>query len=123
MKTSIRYAPVNSIFFFEDSQGGEAPAIDDREIRIWASDTSVIVGCLMWQDGETDLTVSTSFNDAPSGNPQYECELATPSKMLSVVTSGNEVLMQVEVPRMATRMQVWTNHISEPDKIFVLISE
>ncbi len=122
MKISIQYAPVNSSFFFVDKIGGIPPEVDDRSIRAWASGTCLIVACLMSQDGDTHLTLSDVPNDAPAETPLFECDLATPSKILRVVTSGHEVLMEVEAPRVKTHLQVWTNHPSEPDKIFVLLS-
>ena len=58
MKKLIRMAPPNSIFFFQDASGGKYPEIDQRYLRIWSTDSCIIIASLSFMDGETELIVS-----------------------------------------------------------------
>jgi hypothetical protein len=119
MRKSIKIAPANSIFFLEDSGGGAYPEIDDRDQRIWSTDSCIIIGSLCFMDGETELTISDE--DVPPGTPVFEGMLATPSKVLQVSTSEDETLLRCGVASHSTRVRVWTDHPSEPEKIFVAL--
>lgn len=117
----IRLAPPNSIFFFEDAVGGRSPELDDQEIRIWASQSTLIVGCLANMDGDTDLTVSDSEADALGELPRFQCIIDTPSRVLQVTTSELKLLMEFTVAGSRTRVRVWTNRLQEPDRIVVVL--
>jgi hypothetical protein len=119
MKKLIRMAPPNSIFFFQDASGGRYPEIDQRYLRIWSTDSCIIIASLSFMDGETELTVSDE--DAQPGTPVFERVLETPSKVIEVFTSENEILMRCEVASNSTRVRVWTDHPSEPEHIFVAL--
>lgn len=121
VKKSIRFAPPNLSFFFEDSAGGNPPDIDDIAAGVWASRSSLIVGCLAFMDGETDLTVSTSSEDVLEDAPRFDGVIDTPSRVLQVITSHLEVLMRFDVPSHFTRVRVWTNRLREPDRILVVL--
>jgi hypothetical protein len=112
-------APPNSIFFFQDASGGKYPDIDQRYLRIWSTESCIIIACLSFMDGETELTVSDE--GTPPGAPAFEGMLKTPSKVIEVFTSENETLMLCEVASLSTRIRVWTDHPSEPEHIFVAL--
>lgn len=119
MKKLIKMAPPNSIFFLQDASGGRYPEIDQRYLRIWSTDSCIIIASLSFMDGETELIVSDE--DVPSGTPVFERLLETPSKVIEVFTSENETLMLCEVASNSTRIRVWTDHPSEPEHIFVVL--
>ena len=120
MRKSIKIAPANSSFFLEDSgEGGRYPEIDQRLPRIWSTESCIIVATLVFMDGETELTVSDE--GAPPGAPAFEGMLETPSKVLQVSTSENDILLRCDVAGNATRVRVWTDHPSEPENIFVAL--
>jgi hypothetical protein len=119
MKKLVRMAPPNSMFFFQDSGGGKYPEIDQRLLRIWATESCVIVATLAFMDGETELIVSDE--DTPPSAPAFEAMLKTPSKVIEVFTSENETLMLCDVPNTSTRVRVWGDHPSEPEHIFVAL--
>lgn len=120
MKQSIRLAPPNSIFFLEDSSGGKIPKIDDRAPNIWSTRSCIIIGSLCEMDGETELIASTSASDAPSIPPTFEGMLDTPSGVVVISTSEQEVLLRCGVKTHFTRVRVWTDHPVEPDHIKVV---
>jgi hypothetical protein len=119
MRKTIKTAPANSIFFLEDSGGGRKyPEIDQRHVRIWSTESFIIMGSLPFMDGETELTVSDE--EVPPGSPVFEGMLKTPSKALQVSTSEDEILLRCEVESHSTRVRIWTDHPSEPEKILSL---
>lgn len=120
MRKTIKTAPANSIFFLEDSGGGRRyPEIDQRHVRIWSTESFIIIGSLSFMDGETELTISDE--EVPPGAPVFEGMLKTPSKMLQVSTSEDEILLRFDVESNSTRVRIWTDHPSEPEKIFVAL--
>jgi hypothetical protein len=121
MRKTIKTAPANSLFFLEDSGGGRRyPEIDQRHVRIWSTESFIIVGSLSFMDGETELTVSDE--DLPPGAPVFDDMLETPSKVLQVSTSEDEILLRCDVKSNSTRVRVWTDHPSEPENIFVALT-
>lgn len=122
MKGSIEYVPDHNMFILEDSGGGSLPDIDERLPRIWATETCVIIGCLVRDEGKTRLVLSNSLEDAPDEPPVFMCDIATPSYILQVIETDLSILMQMETAATKTKLRVWTNHASEPDEITVLLS-
>lgn len=53
----------------------------------------------------------------------FDGELDTPSRTLSVCTCLEDVFLQEEARGDTTRVQVWTNDPSEPDRVSILIVE
>ncbi|KIZ37218.1 MULTISPECIES: hypothetical protein [Rhodopseudomonas] len=122
MKQSVRIAPPNSLFFLEDPAGGKSPEVevDTRPVRIWSTRSCIIVACLCFVDGETELVASTSAADAPSAPVAFEGILDTPTGTVEVSTSEREVLLRCEVGTHFTRVRVWTDHPTEPEHIQVV---
>ena len=121
MKERIRIAPPNSQFYLEDSKGGESPQIDERPINIWSTPSCILVGCLCFSDGETDLVVSDSWEDAPSAAPAFEGTLDTPSRIFQVSTSERTTLLRWKVSDHFSRVRIWTDHPSEPEHILIVL--
>jgi hypothetical protein len=70
-------------------------------------------------DGETELIVSDQ--EVLAGAPAFDGMIDTPSKALEVSTSERQILLRCEVASYLTRVRVWTDHPSEPEKIFVAL--
>jgi hypothetical protein len=119
MRRLIRTAPPNSIFFLQDSGGGKFPEIDQRNLRIWSTTSCIIIGCLSFMDGETELTVSDE--GVLPGAAVFDGVLVTPSKVVEVSTSENQTLLRCDVENHLTRVRIGTDHPSEPEKIFVAL--
>ena len=45
--------------------------------------------------------------------------LETPSKAVIISTAEHETVMNANVPTQSTRVRIWTNHPTEPDRIIV----
>jgi hypothetical protein len=121
VKERIRIAPPNSQFYLEDSKGGESPQIDESPINIWSTPSCILVGCLCFSDGETDLIVSDSGEDAPSVTPAFEGILDTPSRIFQVSTSERTMLLRCKVSDHFSRVRIWTDHPFEPEHILVVL--
>ncbi|MET0877722.1 MAG: hypothetical protein ABWY14_11330, partial [Tardiphaga sp.] len=117
-----------SIFFISDPVIEVVPKVDGRTPTVWATPSCLVVGCLMFQDGETELTLLAG-EEADRAAPLlvadremeqvFEGSLETPGNVLVVSTSEKQVL-RLTVPSVTTRVRVWTNHPTEPEKITVL---
>ncbi|MET0724516.1 MAG: hypothetical protein ABWY64_27315 [Tardiphaga sp.] len=126
---TIKVAPAHSIFFISDPAYEVVSKVDGRTPTVWATPSCLAVGCLMFQDGETELTLLAG-EEADRAAPLlvadremeqvFEGSLETPGNVLVVSTSEKQVLLRLTVPSVTTRVRVWTNHPTEPEKITVL---
>jgi len=121
MKQVFRAAPPNGIFFLEDTVQGKSPEIDDRPVAVWSTRSCIIVGCLPWVDGETEMIVSNSAEDVLPTEPIFDGVLETPSRVFRVSTSEKETLLTMPVSTHFTRVRGWTNHSICPDRILVVL--
>jgi hypothetical protein len=127
----ITIAPPHSIFFISDPDIEVVPKIDGRTPTIWATSSCLVIGCLMFQDGTTDLTLLAG-EEADRGAVRlagdrefdrvFDGMLQSPGKRLVVSTSEKQVLLKLAVPAANSRIRVWTNHPTEPEKIVVLVN-
>lgn len=102
-------------------RGGTSPEIEMVEPAIWATRSCIIVACLCFMDGESELAVSGSASDAPSAVPVFDAVLDTPSRLFRVSTSESETLLRVPVRSHFTRVRVWTDHPREPQHILIVL--
>ena len=118
MKTSMRLVPPNSTVLVEDSSGGEIPASMNQSL-ITATDSCMAVGCMAEDDGETEITLGNCSSVDTGKQPQFEGLLRTPNRKLAVRTVHGVTLLEMPVPTTETRLRVWVNDPSEPDRIAV----
>ena len=121
MKKLINVAPPNSLFFFEDGAGSKSPEIEKRPVHIWSSRSCIAVGSLCFADGETELMISDSADDALQTPPTFDGVLDTPNRIFQVSTSEHEILFRADVPGHFTRVRIWTDHPTEPEHILVVL--
>ena len=129
--TKITVAPPHSMFFVSDPDIEVIPKIDGRTPSIWATTSCLAIGCLMFQDGETELTL-LAWDEADRAvatlaadrafSQVFDGLLETPNKRLAISTSENTVLLWLPVFVSNSRVRVWTNHPTEPERIFVLVN-
>ena len=118
MPSSIKIAPSNSILFISDPGGGRIPEIT-RERRIWSTTSCIAFGCLMFQDGETDVTLGNVREVSSGGPPAFDGILETPSRSIVVSTVEHTSVLGCAVSNTSTRVRIWTNHPTEPDEIII----
>ena len=121
MRKLIKIAPPHSLFFFGDGIVREPPDIEKRPIHIWSTRACIAVGCLCFVDGETELMISDSADDAFQASPTFNGVLDTPNRTFVVSTSEHDILFRTELPGHFTRVRIWTDHPREPEHILVVL--
>lgn len=118
MATSTKIAPPNSLLLISDRDSGKVPEIT-RGRDLWSTDSCVVVGCLAFMDGETDITLGVATDVDPGTPPVFDGKLETPN--LSVVVSSVEwnTILWAQVMNKQTRIRIWTNRSREPDKVVI----
>lgn len=102
-----------SIGVIQDTLAGELAA---------ATSSCIAVGTYPEYDGETSITLSDQATPTVTGTKlAFEAVLYTPSKLLSICSVLDVVLLEIEVSSESTRVQIWTNDTREPDIIEVLV--
>jgi hypothetical protein len=114
---SIRIAPPNSLLFIADSDGGQIP-VTDGTARLWSTPSCIVVGCLAEMDGETEVSIGAAEGIDTGGAPTFDGMLTTPSRKV-FVSSVEQSVLSATVSGITTRVRIWTNHPTEPDKVVV----
>ena len=73
----------------------------------------------MEQDGETEIVLGLMHEINPGSRPAFDGMLETPSRAVVVSTVEEEVLLEAIVSSTRTRVRIWVNHPTEPDKVLV----
>lgn len=118
MKTTVKAAPPNMLVLIGDRSGDISETMADRLVA--ATSSCVAVGTQYSYDGETSITVSDEPADLKDGSLAFDGVLLASSRTVFICTVFDEVLLEMSVPTNQTRVQIWTNHPSEPDAIAVV---
>jgi hypothetical protein len=118
MHNTIRIAPPNSLLFVSDVDGGTPPEITRRG-RLWTTSSCIAVGCLAFMDGETEVSLGQARDVDPGGQPAFDGVLETPNRAVMVSTAEGEKVLDAGVPGKSTRVRIWTNHPTEPDRVII----
>ena len=116
--TSIKVAPPNCLVFVSDRVNRKVPEIT-RGSSLWATSSCILIGCLAFMDGETEIGLGDVDEVGKSEPPALDRELETPFRTVEVSTSEGDVLLRRSVADVRTHIRVWTNHPTEPDKIVI----
>jgi hypothetical protein len=118
MVQAVKVAPPYSLIFIADPEGGDTPECSPPA-PYWATPSCIAVGCLMYQDGDTEVSLGLAGEINPGGHPIFDGLLETPNRMVNVETAEGELVLQAGVPTESTRVRIWTNAPREPDKIAI----
>ncbi len=119
MSHSFQIRPPNSILFIVDPSGEVIPELTRDRRRLWSTDSCIVVGCLVEQDGPTNVTVGPNEHIALSMPPAFDGILKTPSRIVLISTSERQSIFETTVQGSQTRVRIWTNHPSEPDEVVI----
>jgi hypothetical protein len=110
----------HGLAFVSDPQAGEPPepGLDDEPV--WANSECLMIKCTHVQEGETDIMLSKDASDAMPQTPIFDGTLNTPSRVVQIWTSMQDILLEIDVPTQSTRMRVWTNHPRWADVILIV---
>jgi len=118
MSISRKIAAPNAIVLISDIHGGMPPDLMQGSL-IAATSSCIAVGCMSDSNGPTEITLGSGQDVGSRDNPAFEGELETPSKVVAVRTVLHETILQAPVPRPRTKVRVWVNHPTEPDRVFI----
>ena len=118
MRRSTSIAPPNSMLLISDPNRGQGPEFIEGQL-ILSTPSRISVGCLMFADGETEVTLGTSDEVDPGVLPAFDATLETPNRAVVVWTVEDETVLSAKVPDAETRVRIWVNHLTEPDKVIV----
>jgi len=115
------YAPPNSMFVIDDSCKGIPPGMEQTlpPSCVLATSSLLLVGCLMFQDGDTEITLGPANEVPHEGTIVFDGYIETPNGMIWISTVEESVVAKQKVGTLSTRVRVWTNHPTEPDRIIV----
>jgi len=118
MIKSIRIAPSNSLLFISDPNGGEAPD-PVRGALVLSTPSCISVACLMWQDGETEVSLGSDVGVHENWIVAFDGMLETPNRSVVVSTVEGNAVLEAHVPGTRTRVRIWLNRLSEPDRVAI----
>jgi hypothetical protein len=119
MKTSISIHPPYSIIFVSDEDLSDPPEYRDRYIV--ANEEALTIPCAPEQDMPTRITLASASDDPPSDEPIFDGYIATPQKRVVVTTALMDVVLRHSVASARTRVRVFTNDVSFPDNILIVV--
>jgi hypothetical protein len=118
MVNTVKVAPPYSLIFISDPEGGTTPECSPPA-PYWATPSCIAVGCLMYQDGDTEVRLGHASELNAEGKPIFDGPLETPNRKVNIETAEGELVLQADVPTESTRVRIWTNAPREPDKITI----
>lgn len=118
MTISTRLAPPNSLVLIEDPSGGEIPDSMNQSL-ISATDSCIAVGCRAEDDGETEIVLGNCNKVDTGEQPMFDGLLRTPTRKLVVRTVLGITLLEMPVSETQTRLRIWVNDPTEPDRIAI----
>lgn len=116
--TSKRIAAPNALILISDLGGGIAPNFMGGSL-IASTPSCIAVGCMADCNGQTEVTLGAADEVGLRGTPAFEGELETPNHAIAARTILREMILQAPVPQPRTRVRVWVNHPSEPNRVII----
>jgi hypothetical protein len=110
--------PPHSIVFISDRSVCDIPETLAGNLVTYTR-SCVVVGTLAFMDGSTRVSLDR-HHEPHDLALVFDGLLETPSKVLSVSTSHDETLMELELETERTRVRIWVNDPREPDDIRVV---
>ena|SRR5436309_263039 len=118
MPISKKVAAPNALLLLSDINGGMAP--NEMQGSLIASTPACIaIGCMSDCNGETEVSVGLGRDVGTSEAPTFEGELDSPSRTVALRTVLRSRVLEASVRNARTRVRIWVNHPSEPDKIVI----
>lgn len=84
-----------------------------------STDSCILVGCLIDADGVTEFAMGKMHEVDPGRLPAFEGNLKTPTRRISLESVDGRTVLEAPVLHLETKVRIWTNHESEPDKVIV----
>jgi hypothetical protein len=118
MSSSSKIAAPNALLLISDVGGGKPPDVMQGAL-IASTPSCIAVGCMADSNGKTEVTLGTVQELRSHESPAFEGKLETPSRAIVVQTVFRQTILQAPVPGSSTRVRIWVNHPSEPDRVTI----
>ncbi|WP_345539676.1 hypothetical protein [Variovorax defluvii] len=90
---------------------------------IGSTASCIAVGCRAEDDGETEIVLGSAGSVDTGERPVFTGMLQTPSRRLAVRTVHGALLLEAPVLMVETKLKIWVNDPSEPDRIAIGIEQ
>lgn len=118
MADKIKRAMPNGLFFLEDSAGGRPPfPVTDEKVQ--STSSCISVACLHEIDGDAELILGPAEKVASEYSLDFDGQLETPSRQLTITNVSGEVLLKTAVDQAITRVRIWRSHPDWPEQVVV----
>lgn len=120
---AVRVTPPGSLVLVHDAEDYERPPPDhaDGSAVPTAGRACVAVGTCVPLDGPTDLAVARAAEEPPLPPLElHDAPMEVTSGALAVSSSNEEPYITLSVEPGSTRVRVYANHATEPDRIVVV---
>ena len=123
MTVFTRVAPENSMILVMDPTLGKVPTSFDAE-SVATTSTCVAIGTLMELDGDTSIHLSSvgEVVELPAGLSQTWSGPIEAGDKLAVLDVHRRGILETNATGLII-VQIWTNDRSEPDDIWILLSQ
>lgn len=116
MKVSV--APINSLLFLSDVDGGRPPT------PVWGATILSTPSCISFicfpeQDGQTELSMGARQEIDWGIKPNFEGDLETPHRVIVVSTVDEQTVMKMIVPTTRTHVCIWLSHPRWPERVAI----
>jgi hypothetical protein len=123
MTVRTKIAPRNSLLLVMDRDSREIPDSLNGQL-VAATPSCIAVGTFSAADGETTVTLSDDRLSVPgieNLKRVFSGILATPRNVAEVYTVLLEPVLTLPVQNDRCSIEIWANHETEPDTLYVLI--
>ncbi|WP_022721488.1 hypothetical protein [Rhodopseudomonas sp. B29] len=121
MKTSISYAPMNSIVFVHGGPD-EAPPWPVWGAQILATNSCISPVCFPEIDGPTEIVLGDADEVDPGRAPDLVSLLRVPDGDLRITTVGDEAaILRMPAPSLAL-VKIWRSHPRWPETVIIGIA-
>ena len=121
MVATIKIAPVNSLLFLSDPDGGTPPE------PVWGAQILTTPSCISFMcfpevDGPTEISLGGRNEVDPGTPPTFEGDLETPHRAVVIMTVDLKTVLKMDVPGGQTHVCLWYSHPRWPEKIAIGLS-
>ncbi|MCB1443943.1 MAG: hypothetical protein KDJ72_13065 [Methyloceanibacter sp.] len=106
------------MLLISDPDHGVGPEFIEGQL-ILSTPSRILCGCLMSDDGDTEVTLGPVTEVDPGALPTFDAKLETPHHRVDVWTVEDQTILSAKVPGDETRVRIWVNHPTEPDVVII----
>lgn len=111
-------APMNSLLFLSDPDGGDPP-VPVRGAQILSTPSCISFACYPEQDGLTEVVLGYRKEVDPGAIPAFEGSLKTPHRAVVVTTVDEKTVLKMSMPSERTHVCIWLSHPRWPEKVTI----